>query len=121
MAHTPSQHTSSSHTNFYFSFLYSKPNQTDLIIFYIISQALLRQGRPLFIPTPMSNTRPHKKQKTSHACQSVMLMTTLSLMSQYSQAEEARPTKRRRTDKYIACTHSLEEMLVAEAMLCMGS
>jgi hypothetical protein len=69
----------------------------------------------------MPGTRPHKRQKTSHAYQSVMLMTTLSLISQYGQADEVRPTKRRRTNEYIAPTHTLEERLVAEAMLSICS
>ena len=73
-------------------------------------------------PANMTNsTRPHKRQKTSHAYQSVMLMTTLSLMSQYSQdGTEARPAKRRRTNDHVAYTHSYEEMCVAEAMLGLG-
>ena len=69
----------------------------------------------------MAYTRPRKRQKTSHAHQSVMLMTTLSLMSQYSRDDaEERPTKRRRTNEHIAYTHSFEETCAAEAMLCLA-
>ena len=71
-----------------------------------------------------NSTRPHKRQKTSHAYQSVMLMTTLSLMSQYSQDSEdshcqERPKKRRRIEAP-AHTYTIGERLVAEAMLCLG-
>ena len=71
--------------------------------------------------TKMVDARPRKRQKTSHAYHSVMLMTTLSLMSQYSQdGTEARPAKRRRTNDHVTYTHSYEEMCVAEAMLGLG-
>ena len=90
--------------------------QPALSLFFLASFAPAEQ-----IIIPMPGTRPHKRQKASHAYQSVMLMTTLSLISQYSQADEVRPTKRRRTNEYIAPTHTLEERLVAEAMLSICS
>ena len=69
----------------------------------------------------MAYTRPRKRKKTSHVHQSVVLMTTLSLMSQYSRDDaEERPTKRRRTNEHTAYTHSFEETCAAEAMLCLA-
>jgi hypothetical protein len=66
----------------------------------------------------MTNTRPQKRQKTSHTYQKVMLMTTLSIMNQIQQ-DEPRPAKRRRTNEYVSYTHTYEEMMVADALLCM--
>ena len=68
-----------------------------------------------------NSTHPHKRQKTSHAYQSVLLMTTLSLMSQYSQDSHSqeRPPKRRRIEEP-AHAYTVGERLVAEAMLCLG-
>jgi len=53
-----------------------------------------------------------------------MLMTTLSLMSQYNQDSQdshcqERPKKRRQIEA-TAHTYTIGERLVAEAMLCLG-
>ena len=69
----------------------------------------------------MAHTRPHKRQKTHHAAQSVMLVTTIALMRQYSQEEPARPTKRRRLSAPVPYAPCLEETLAAEAMLLLAS
>ena len=66
----------------------------------------------------MSNTRPHKRQKTSHNFENMMILTTLSIMSQYHD-DESRPTKKRKTNHHMQYTHSYEEMFVSEILLGM--
>ena len=83
----------------------------------------------------MANTRPRKRQKTQHVAQSVMLMTTIALMQQYSQEEprpakrrrsiyiykEPRPTKRWRLSAPVPYAPSLDEVVAAEGMLLLAS
>jgi hypothetical protein len=69
----------------------------------------------------MANTRPRKRQKTQHVAQSVMLMTTIALMQQYSQEEVPRPTKRRRLSAPAPYAPSLDEVVAAEGMLLLAS
>jgi len=64
----------------------------------------------------MPYTRPHKRCKTAH---NILLMSTMAIMSRYS---DATTPKRRRT-KYEntaeAYTHSFEEMYCADALLLL--
>ena len=69
----------------------------------------------------MANTRPRKRQKTQHVAQSVMLMTTIALMQQYSQEEVPRPTTRRRLSAPVPYAPSLDEVVAAEGMLLLAS